>query len=316
MNEKSTRFSPSIAVLLVLALATALKAAWALNSVGSLDVLIFWKFGRFLQTTPFREMYETYSAFNHPPLTGLLIKTLFKFSNDRVEVFASLLRFCSILADLGLVLGLLYVKKLTGRPPWWAVGLFAASPVSLIISGFHGNTDPIMVVFVFFAMIAVLDDRPILSGAFLALAFNIKIVPLFLLPAFTFYWWARSPRSMLRFAATAAAGFLLGAAIPLLECPGAYLHNVLGYGSVWGVWGVTWWIRKTGGPEFQLVDFRGLGHTQLLIMGALKALVVASVTYISWRRRNVPARDFCATLGMLWVVFFAFAPGIVVQYSA
>ena len=36
-------------------------------------------------------------------------------------------------------------SKLGNAPPWWTLILFAASPVSLMISGFHGNVDPVMV---------------------------------------------------------------------------------------------------------------------------------------------------------------------------
>ena len=47
-----------------------------------------------------------------------------------------------------------------------------------MVSGFHGNIDPIMVTFLFFAAVAVVKDRPVLCGVMYAVACNIKIVPL------------------------------------------------------------------------------------------------------------------------------------------
>src|SRR5207253_1809631 len=74
------------------------------------------------------------------------------------------------------------------RIPTWALALFALSPVSLMVSGFHGNTDPVMVLFLVCAVWMCLRNQPVMAGLFLALSCQIKIVPLFLLPAFFFFW--------------------------------------------------------------------------------------------------------------------------------
>jgi len=314
MSEKSPRFSPYAAVILILALSTALKATWALNSAGSLDVVIFWKFGKFLRQDSLKYMYETYSAFNHTPLTAMIVKTLCRMADGHFFFFAAALRFLSIFADIGLVLGLLHVKRVTGRPPWWAIGLFAISPVSLIISGFHGNMDPVMVMFMFFAGIAVLHGRPALSGALLALAFNIKIVPIVLTPAFFFFWLARGRREALLFTTTTVGGFLLGAAVPLIQCPSAYVAHVLCYSSVWGMWGVTYWVRETGLEMFHTLDFRNLSLEQTAIMASLKAILFGGTMTVSWLRRKAAPVELFSTLGIIWTIVFVFAPGAVVQY--
>ncbi len=320
MNEKPSRFTPPVITLCVLAVATALKAWWALNSVGSMDVVVFWKFAQYLDHDSLKYMYETYVSFNHTPLTAMIVHGLrvVALTTDppetRVLVFASMLRFLSIFADIGLVAGLLHVRKLTGNPPWWAIYAFAASPVSLIISGFHGNMDPVMVMFMFLAGVAVLHERPALSGVLLAIAFNIKIVPIVLVPAFFFYWLAKGRKQAAAFTVAVAAGFFLGAAVPLVQCPHAYISHVLGYGSVWGAWGLTYWLRLTGMPDLQIVDFRNLSAHQNAVMAVLKLIIVGTVTVIAWKRRNKGGNEFFATLGMIWTVVFVFAPGGAVQY--
>jgi len=308
-------------VVLLLVIASALKVAWALSSYGSLDVMIFSKFASHLQDHSLKYMYDTYPAFNHPPLTagiiwflGKVARMLFADQNDQYSCFAASLRFLSIIADAIVVLGLLHVKRLTNRPPWWAIKIFAISPVSLIVSGFHGNMDPVMVMFIFLAGLAVLHKRPALSGLLLALAFNIKVIPILFTPAFFFYWYAQGPRQVGAFTAATVGGFFAGAALPLIQCPVNYISHVLAYGSVCGVWGITYWLHTLNIDGFDKVDFRSLSFIQNCTMNILKLIIVCLATGLAWRRRKSTGVELFATLGMVWTLFFVFAPGAVVQY--
>jgi len=60
-----------------------------------------------------------------------------------------------------------------------------------MISGFHGNTDPVMVMFLFIASVMLFREKPALCGLFLALSCQIKIIPLLLFPIFFFFWLSR-----------------------------------------------------------------------------------------------------------------------------
>jgi hypothetical protein len=51
----------------------------------------------------------------------------------------------SIVLLLGALALLAKLREKTGRPSWWVLGLFAASPISFMVSGFHGNVDSLMV---------------------------------------------------------------------------------------------------------------------------------------------------------------------------
>jgi hypothetical protein len=42
--------------------------------------------------------------------------------------------------------------------------LFALSPVSLMVSGYHGNTDPVMVMFLVWRLIVLCPGQAILPG--------------------------------------------------------------------------------------------------------------------------------------------------------
>ena len=79
------------------------------------------------------------------------------------------------------------ISKVPGCIPTWAMALFAISPVSLMVAGwFHGNTDPIMVVFILAAALMCLTERPVLCGLFFALSCQVKVVPVLFFPDLLF----------------------------------------------------------------------------------------------------------------------------------
>src|SRR5213079_1082776 len=96
--------------------------------------------------------------------------------------FPFLLRLPGIIADFLVVLILLHWTKTSVRIPTWTLALFALSPVSFMVSGFHGNTDPVMVLFLICAVWMCLRNQSAWAGLFFALSCQIKIVPLLLLP--------------------------------------------------------------------------------------------------------------------------------------
>ena len=295
-------------------LAAALKVGWIFTSSGTCDTVLFFLFGKALDHSTLAEMYRTSPMFNHTPLTGCAVRALYRLVGGDYFAFAAGIRLASVAADLGILGGLLYLRRLTGKPAWWALVLFAASPVSLMISGFHGNVDPVMVLFLFAAVLALVAQRPILCGVLFAAACSVKVMPLVFGPVFAVWWLTHRRSDAIRFTATAAVVFLLGSAWPLLQCPGAYAHKVLGYGSYWGTWGVTYWLHQTGLSAFQVVDFKGLSSAQNSISSCLKFATVGAVLLLGWRRRKVAGPEFATTMTAAFAAIFVFAPGAGPQY--
>ena len=306
--------SPRAWVLILLGLATALKALWAMTSLGTSDVVLFVVFGNAILAKGMVWLYEAGTIFNHTPLTGWLVEKLFIASHHDPMVIGAVLRLVCTVADIGLVLGMLHVRKLTGKPPWWALALFAGSPVSIMVSGFHGNIDPIMMMFLFFAAVAVLKDQPVLCGVMFAAACNIKIMPIMVAPVFIFYWIGRGRRAATSFMAVSGTLMLAGAAWGLIHCPAAFLRNVFGYGIYWGTWGVTYWLRKTGIKDFGLMDYKDLSVMQNHVIMVLKAIMIAGVLTLAWRRRKLGGLEFFTTLGAAFTWIFIFMPGLGPQY--
>src|SRR4051794_17196142 len=110
-----------IVVLGAALVALALKCAWALNSSGSSDLVFFYLFAQQLDQTSLAELYRSNPMFNHTPLTASFLRGLFWLAQGQFPAFSSAFRIVTSFADLGLLAGLLYVRRLTGRPPWWAL---------------------------------------------------------------------------------------------------------------------------------------------------------------------------------------------------
>jgi uncharacterized membrane protein len=257
--------------------------------------------------------------FNHPPLTAYYLQFIGYLSHQEIFrscgiTFPFLLRLPGIFADFIVVLVLL---RLSGRSPefrvpTWALALFAISPVSLMVSGFHGNTDPVMVMFVVLAAYMCLRERPVLSGFFLALSCQVKVIPLLLLPIIFFFWLARS--AALRFTISFALLCVAMWAEPLIKFPALFLKNVFSYGSYWGGWGITYWLRMTHLPQFYGTRAFDLPRAATAVAFLLKVGIVAAVFVIAWRRRHLLGRAMIDSVAYAWIVFFVFAPGVSVQY--
>jgi hypothetical protein len=307
--------------------AMTLKLAIAYNTIGTNDAVIFYGFAKVLNEYGLQWTYEHSRYFNHPPLTAYFLRGIFvlteqKWCQDLGIHFPFLLRLPGIIADFLVVLILLRMSKIDPpsqrygaariRIPTWALALFALSPVSLMVTGFHGNTDPVMVLFMVCAVWLCLRNQPLLAGLFFALGCQIKIVPLLLLPAFVFYWWSQN-RSR-PFLLTGAITTLTLWSEPLLHFPALFAKNVLAYGSYWGLWGITYLVRLTGSSQFSRLSFFDLEPAQVFIMTVLKIIVMGAAIWIGWRSRCARDRAFVESLAWTWLIFFTFAPGACPQY--
>jgi uncharacterized membrane protein len=317
MNPKSEL--RGVIVLCIALIALFLKLALAFNTVGTNDAVFFYGSAQVISQHGLTWLYQHSIYFNHPPLTGYYLHAIYLLAEQNWcrEIgihFLFLLRLPGIIADFIVVLVLLRMSKPDcglGLPTW-ALALFALSPVSLMISGFHGNTDSVMVMFLVCAAFMSLRERPVLCGLFFAMSCQIKIIPLLLCPAFLFFWFARGKGLRFLFSVGLLSAVLW--AEPLLRCPGWFLKNVFSYGSYWGIWGVTYCLRLTGFDRFSRVSFFALSPAQNAIVIALKVVIIVTAVMIAWRRRHLAGPALLNSLAYTWIVFFVFAPGVCAQY--
>ncbi len=301
---------PRPAILLAALVALAAKLYCAATTVGTNDADSFYNFGRFIWEHGLLAQYRATPEFNHTPVVGWFCAGIYGLGHG--FAFNWLLRLPGILADFLAVAVLLRWPEAPGRPPWWALALFALSPVNFMVSGFHGNVDGVLAWLLLLAAREGVRDRAGWCGLLFGLACQVKIIPLLLAPALFFFWMARGRGR--RFFLVASAIILAGWAVPLVAIPDVFLRNVLGYSSNWGSWGVTFGLHATGWAAFAPVGFQGLTPWQTAIMAALKWLIMGGALTLGWRRRHRPGAELPATLMMIWALFFFAAPGVGAQY--
>jgi hypothetical protein len=175
-----------------------------------------------------------------------------------------------------------------------------------VISGFHGNTDPVFVLCTLLAAYLLVDrDRPLLAGLALALALGIKIVPIVVVPALLVYAWRRGPRTL---AGLVAGGAGLSALIwlPAVSQAAHIRRDVLSYAgsgpSQWGLSQLGHWLGDPAAFGFLA------GPGRFLVVAACALLPAALV----WRR---PDQVFTA-VGLALTGFLVTTPAFGTQYLA
>ncbi len=301
-------------LLLALVLVTLLKVVIATNTIGSNDVVIYWKLGSMIGSEGLLETYRSTAAMNHPPAIGMALKTLHAASGSERELFAFLVRFVGIAGDF--VLGCLVIFSLRKAgaemsPGWGRQLLLIASPVAVMVSGFHGNTDPLLALLMFWSVYFGWKNSPALSGTLFALACQIKVVPLLILPILLLHWWDRG--LLRRFLVPAVTLIVLGYLPILLQEP-IVLGRIVGYSGIQGIWGFPMWLRLTNLPAFAPLTFTELTVAQQVVTTVLKAVVVIAVTWMAWVRRREPAVEMFTKCGLAFMIFFFLAPSAAPQY--
>ena len=309
-------------MLLALA-AFLLKTVIALTTYGSTDVLIFEtdvaKMRRDGGLALYRDGISTEwcgqieqracPRFNHPPFMIHVLEGWAFLAHISGLPFRFWLRFTCAVADLGsfALLARLLRRRLSGPEIRVALLWFAASPIAILISGFHGNTDPILMFFVLLAIDLVEGQRPAwLAGVALGVATAVKVLPVLLAPAAVLS--LPGTRRRLEFCVGAGAAFLVGSVPFLLASPELVVTRVFGYSSQSGSWGLSLLaliLRENAGLS-SLDDLYGR-YGKILSF----CLVVGASL---WPRPLSRRSALFIRAGFLMFLFVSVIPGFGVQY--
>ncbi len=193
---------------------------------GSFDVAIKAHHGRSVNEFGLLEYYRRSEIFNHPPLMGRFFAGLQWLAATTGAPFGLLLRAPFALLDLG---SAWLLMRLFGDSPYRYAVLagYWLSPVAILFSAYHGNTDSAIAFSVLLAMLAATRGRAPAAGAALGVGLWIKLPALIAAPALFFALPAW--RDRLRFAVAAlvvgAAGYLPS----LLSDPMLLFERVVAY---------------------------------------------------------------------------------------
>jgi 4-amino-4-deoxy-L-arabinose transferase-like glycosyltransferase len=304
-----------LAVALAGLVALVFKLAIAANTFGTDDVHSFIGFAKAIREFGPVGIYGQDISpllYNHGPLTSWLLMAINGLVDLGLGDVPFWLRVPASLADSVTALAVFELVRLrrSVREAGIAAILLVLSPVLIVISGFHGNTDP---VFVMFCLVSVylLVVRPstastVAAGACLALALSIKLPPVVLVPVLAVVAWRSGGlRRLLMFAAGGGAVLLvLWGPVVATEWTG-FSKNVLSYGGVWArPWGVPQiieWLQVSPRWTDLLV---GPGRYVILLVASLVPAVLV------WLRPKavVPA------VGLPLVLFLFLSPAFGPQY--
>ncbi len=293
--------------------AFAVKLTLSFTTYGTNDVLTWEADLRKIQSEGGLALYrdgaapswqgKTYSVepFNHPPFMIYLIRTWGKASAVSSVPLRVWLRASGAVADLAmflLVCGILKAERLPVRRS--ALLLLALSPVSILVSGFHGNTDPIMVCFLMLSIYFLDTGRSVwLAGAALGMAMNIKVVPIVFVPAILFA--IGSWRSRIGFALSAGLVWLAASFPYLVQDPALVIRGVFGYNPVSGSWGL---------PEIAyLLPGETLDRYRLIGRPLALSVVLLASFWLHFRARSATLFASCGLIAFLFVfVISGFGP--------
>jgi hypothetical protein len=302
-----------LAVLTVAVAVAALKLHIAATTAGTNDVFNYRAFANGVRRFGPIEIYGEWLAqapYNHPPLTGWMLASI-NWLTDHGMSFAFLIRTPATLADL--VTAVLVFELIRARRPLreaTVAGLVVSlSPILVIISGFHGNTDPVFVMFAMLSLYLLVTGRSgILAGLCAAVAVSVKLVPVVVLPLLVLVAWRAGRRRL--------PGFLAGGAavIALLWLPVVvnrwteFKRNVLGYAG-YGErprWGLPEFAYAAGLPPGLQAMLVGPGRFVVLLIAAGVPLVIA------WWRPALTTLAF----GMALTVMLLLTTATATQYLA
>jgi len=313
---------PRSLVLLVLA-AFVVKAAMAFFTYGSTDVLIYEadlaKLRRDGGAALYRDGIQTEwcgqpdqrpcPPFNHPPFMIRALEGWASLAEISGLPFRFWLRMTCAVADVGSLVLLARLLRRRWTEPQTRVGLlwFAVSPIAILVSGFHGNTDPILVFFVLLAIVLIEEGRPLwLPGVALGMAMDVKVLPALLLPAILLA--LDGSRRRLEFCVGAAAAFLVASVPLLLEAPELVVTRVFGYRSQSGSWGLSLLALLLG----QIPHLAWLGETYARHGTLLSLGLVLGASL--WPRPLSRADALFTRAGFVMCLFVSVIPGFGVQY--
>ena len=294
-----------LAIVSAAALAAFTKLLLAFHTYGTNDVYAWERFARWSALFGSR-LYSIDLAFNHPPSMIHVLGALTWLAGTTGIAFPFWLRLPAILADAASlwIVSRIFADRLNEPVIRWTLLFLALSPTLILVSGFHGNTDPVVILFLLMAVWKA--DSSAASGAAFGAAMCIKIFPLIVLPVFFFNQPNLRRRAV--FLASIAAVMIVCWSPYLFRDPRPILHQVVGYQSIYGHWGLTWIVC-------QIRSFPDKWHDAFQHYGAY--VVLAIITAASFVINRQPTRPtLYAQTGAALFFFLATANGFGVQYIA
>ncbi|MEO8605264.1 MAG: glycosyltransferase 87 family protein [bacterium] len=313
-------------------LALLAKLALSARTGGTIDVVYWQQFLAGINAGGGAGIYAHHELFNHPPFMIHFLRALGALQGWSGAPFVFLLRLPGIFADVGTVALVWALRERLAPTPVHpaAIVLLALAPASLMISGYHGNTDSLMIFFVVLGVF--LAERYPASwpaGTALGMALCIKIAAAIFLPVFVLS--RRRQRDKVTLLSAAAMTFVVASTPYLYGNAHLIARRVLGYAGGATPWGAPLLfdvVRQqaldallANQPAVPLSSalwlYRVAGRAGAAYAAWSRPALLAALCLLAWwlnrPSRRLPLFTQCAITACLFLVF---APGFGVQYLA
>jgi hypothetical protein len=289
----------------------AARFVLAALSIGCDDINLWLGHGEGVATHGLIHTYRHRQLFNHPPLMGYWSGFAYQHFQANLHAFSWAIKAPGLLVEL--VAAVLVYRIAAKRGPVAGALTFAAyawSPALLLVAGYHGSTDCAYAGLCLLSVYLLEEtNRPFWAGAALALALNVKLMPLFLIPPLLAA--CRTSKRAARFAAGLALGVVPFIPI-LLKAPRSVYRNMIQYNSVPDDWGLSAFFNyaRASGKFASIVApiaAKYVPNGRYVIAAAVLAVAVTAVIRPRWSGHELGA--------LAWSCFLVCTPGFGVQYS-
>lgn len=287
-----------------------LRGVLIATTAGTSDLGLWEWFAMAFQTYGPAEAYVQVSGLNHPPLAIWLVSALEAAGPLRV-----MLRGSQVIADIATSFLLIAIARRTGFDPRLAATLFFLSPVAILTSSLHTNTDSLVATICCAVVLLMLDGRHAAAGAMLGVAISIKVVALLPLPLLLL---ASGARGRTRFS-IACAAVVMAACLPVLAAePAAFIRNVMAYGGSGAAWGLALPLQTMGAiaKALEWWDVRAWSYSAAdAYAEAARIFVIASIAVVTlaWSRTR-SILELPAAVALVFLASVTVAPRVTQGY--
>lgn len=311
---------PGIWFWSVIALGAALRLYLVVFTEGTYDVEIWQRHASDVCAHGLIGYYHADPEANHPPFISEVESLIARGAEWIGLPYRIPLRAPFALIDAATTL---LVLKLLGSSRWryLAAAGYWISPLSIIFSAYHGNTDSAVAFFLLLSIWLLARERPVWAAVAVGASLWIKLPGLLAIPALALAvpgW-----RKRLFFLATAGA-IALSTYVPALlaDAPVVY-HNVFGYHGqflqttggvpVWGPLRVLL-LSLIAPPDRWPVGFRA---PLAFLWDHEWQIALAVILLLTWLRRSRRSpMELCGTIAMIYTVVYALSDAWAFQYFA
>jgi len=211
-------------------------------------------------------------------------------------------------AILGDLLAALLLWRLSARSerPWLWPAVYLLNPVTVMLSAYHGNVDPLMAAAMLWALALRWNGRPAMSGFALGLSLAMKPTALLALPPLAFPLTWRSVKLGVSALLTVTA-----VCVPFILTDPTFGRFLAGYGGAYGEWGLPLMLRQVGHVYNLQAANVWLEEFGRYVMAALLAVWFLWMM-MRWRIESLS--DNARAIAATWLFFYLIATGWGVQY--